>query len=120
MRRFLLRLLTFFRTGHAEAQLAREIEAHLQLLEESFIAKGLGADEARHAARRAFGGVEQAKEHQRDARSFGSIDAWWLDIKLGARIAAKSPGLSIVGGLGMAVAIAIGAVVFTMLYGHLR
>ena len=53
MRRFLLRLLTFFRTGHAEAELAREIEAHLQLLEEGFIAKGMSADAGalRRAAR---------------------------------------------------------------------
>ena len=32
-----------------------------------------------------------------------------LDIKLGARILAKSPGLSLVGGLGIAVAVALGA-----------
>jgi len=32
-----------------------------------------------------------------------------LDLKLGARLLAKSPGLAIVGGLGMAVAIALGA-----------
>ena len=31
-----------------------------------------------------------------------------LDIKLGARILAKSPGLSLVGGLGIAVAVALG------------
>ena len=32
-----------------------------------------------------------------------------LDIKLGARILAKSPGLSVVGGLGIAVAVALAA-----------
>jgi predicted permease len=32
-----------------------------------------------------------------------------LDLKLGARLLAKSPGLALVGGLGMAVAIALGA-----------
>jgi putative ABC transport system permease protein len=32
-----------------------------------------------------------------------------LDVKLGARILAKSPGLSLVGGLGIAVAVALGA-----------
>src|SRR5690349_19744922 len=32
-----------------------------------------------------------------------------LDIKLGARILAKSPGLSLVGGLGIAVAVALAA-----------
>ena len=33
----------------------------------------------------------------------------WLDVKLGARMLVKHPGLTLVGGLGMAVAIAIGA-----------
>ena len=33
----------------------------------------------------------------------------WLDIKLGLRMLAKHPGLSVVGGLAMAVAVAIGA-----------
>jgi hypothetical protein len=32
-----------------------------------------------------------------------------LDLKLGARMLAKSPGLAIIGGLGMAVAVALGA-----------
>jgi hypothetical protein len=32
-----------------------------------------------------------------------------LDVKLGARLLAKSPGLALVGGLGMAVAVALGA-----------
>ena len=38
----------------------------------------------------------------------------WLDVKLGVRMLAKSPGLSLVGGLGMAVAIAIGAGFFEL------
>lgn len=110
IRRFLLRLLSFFRSGRAEAELAREINAHLQLLEDDFLAQGMSPAEARSAARRAFGGVEQVKEHQRDARSFRWLDSWWLDCKLGARMLVKYPGLTLVGGVGMAVAIAIGAV----------
>jgi putative ABC transport system permease protein len=38
----------------------------------------------------------------------------WLDIKLGARMLIKYPGLAIVGGVGMAVAIAIGAGFFNV------
>jgi putative ABC transport system permease protein len=40
----------------------------------------------------------------------------WLDIKLGARMLVKYPGLALVGGLGMAVAIAIGAGSFAFFY----
>jgi putative ABC transport system permease protein len=45
-----------------------------------------------------------------------SIGISWLDIKLGARMLVKYPGLALVGGLGMAVAIAIGAGSFAFFY----
>lgn len=38
----------------------------------------------------------------------------WLDVKLGLRMLAKYPGLSLVGGLGMAVVVAIGALFAAM------
>ena len=62
VRRFLSRLLASVRRKRAEAELSREIAAHLQLVEDDFVSKGMSRAEARHAARRAFGGVEQAKE----------------------------------------------------------
>ena len=68
MRRTILRLLSSFRSSRAERELSREIRAHLQLLEDQYIAGGMDPEEARYAARRAFGGVEQVKEHQREVR----------------------------------------------------
>ncbi|HVL66213.1 MAG TPA: ABC transporter permease [Vicinamibacterales bacterium] len=112
LRRFVLRLVSFLRPGRAESELSREIAAHLRLLEDEFIRKGMSPREARDAARRAFGGVEQVKERQRDVRSFGSIDTWWLDLKLGARMLARYPGVSLVGGFALAFGIAVGAAGF--------
>ena len=120
VRRFVQRLLAVFRPGRAEADLAHEIEAHLRLLEDRFIAQGMSAADARYAARRAFGGIEQAKEHQRDARSFRSLESWWLDCRLGARMLVKYPGLTLIGGIGMAVAIAVSATSFAFLYASLH
>lgn len=114
IRRCILRLLSVFRAGRAEVDLAREIAAHLQMLEDEFIAQGMSAADARCAARRAFGGVEQAKEHQRDVRSFRSLGNSWTDIKLGLRMLVKYPGLTLVGGLGIAVAVAIAAGAFSI------
>jgi putative ABC transport system permease protein len=119
IRRFVLRLLSFFRTGAAEAELSREIHSHLQLLEDAFVSKGMPRDDARLAARRAFGGVEQAKEHQRDARGFRWLEDSRIDLKLGARMLVKYPGLSIIGGAGLAVGVAIGAGFFAFLYSFL-
>ncbi len=112
IRRFFFRLLAFFRLGSAEAELSREITSHLQLLEDEFVSTGMSRDDARLAARRAFGGVEQAKEHQRDARGFRWLDDSRIDFKLGARMLVKYPGLSAIGGVGLTVAIAIGAAFF--------
>ena len=120
MRRLALRLWSFVRSGKANAELAREIDAHLRLLEARFMAQGMIAGDARDAARRAFGGqVEQTKLRHRDARSFRWLDESWLDLKLGARMLVKYPGLTIVGGLGMAVAMAISAASFAFFYAYL-
>ena len=118
MRRFFRRLVAPFRSNHAEAELAREIRSHLRLLEDRFLARGMSPEEARYAAQRAFGGVEQAKEHQRDARSFRWIDDSRADMKLGARMLVKYPGLSLVGGFGLAASIAIGMSAFAFFYAY--
>jgi predicted permease len=43
----------------------------------------------------------------------------WLDVRLGLRMLVKHPGLTLVGGLGMAVAIAISAGSFAFFHSHL-
>jgi predicted permease len=111
MRRTILRLLSSLRPGHAESELDREIRSHLRLLEDKYVAEGMSQSDARYAARRAFGGVEQVKEHQRDARMFRWLAGWPMDLKLGARMLVKYPGLTVVGGLAMAFAIWAGLVI---------
>ena len=115
MRRTIHRLLSSLRSSRAEQELAREIRSHLQLLEDQYVAKGMTAEEAHYAALRAFGGVEQAKAHQRDARMFGWLAGWPMDLKLGGRMLVKYPGLTIVGGLAMAFAIWVGIIIFQVI-----
>ena len=106
------RLAASFRRRRAEADLAREVEAHLQLLEEKFVAEGMSSEEARFAAKRAFGNIEQTKELQRDERSFRWLTGWAMELRLGVRMLVRYPGLTVVGGLAMAFAILVGAGVF--------
>lgn len=112
MRRTILRLLSSLRLDRGEFDLDREIRSHLQLLEDKYVADGMSRSDARYAARRAFGGVEQVKELQRDVRMFRWLAGWPMDLKLGARMLVKYPGLTIVGGLAMAFAICVGLVIF--------
>jgi putative ABC transport system permease protein len=115
MRRTILRLLSSLRPERAESELDREIRSHLQLLEDKYVAEGMARAEARYAARRAFGGVEQVKEHQREARMFRWLAGWPMDLKLGGRMLVKYPGLTIVGGVAMAFAICVGTAIFQVL-----
>src|SRR5688572_19678898 len=112
MRRTILGLLSSFRSSRAERELARRVRSHLQLLEDQYIASGMDAEEARYAALRAFGGVEQVKEHHRETRMFRWLAGWPMDLKVGGRMLVKYPGLTIVGGLAMAFAIWVGIVIF--------
>ena len=112
MRRTIHRLLSSLRSSRDESELDREIRSHLQLLEDKYVADGMPRSEARYAARRAFGGVEQMKARQRDARMFRWLAGWPMDLKLGARMLVKYPGLTIIGGVAMAFAICVGLVTF--------
>ena len=69
-KRFLYKLRNFVRPGRAEQDLAREIGLHLELLQDKFRRLGMSADEARLAAKRAYGGIEQAKELHGQERSW--------------------------------------------------
>lgn len=112
LRRFFRRLAALVRSGRAERDLSREITAHLQLLEDDFVAGGMSRAAARAAAKRAFGGVEQAKEQQRDARGFRVLAGWPMDLKLGVRMLGRTPGLTVIGVIALAVAIGGGAAYF--------
>ena len=70
---------------------------------------GLAADEARRQALAAFGGVQKHKEELRDGRGLAWLGGLSLDVKLGFRMLLKYPGLTLAGGLAIAIAIGIGA-----------
>lgn len=73
--------------------------------------------EAMRRARVAFGGVEKHKEDMRDGRNRRWLSGLSLDFKLGVRMLVKYPGLTLVGLVGLSVAVAIGAVGFSAIYG---
>jgi hypothetical protein len=49
-----------------EAELDAELRAHLEMAAEENIRRGMAPEDARYAARREFGGVEQVKETYRE------------------------------------------------------
>ena len=115
-RRFLLRIYNAIRPGRAERQLAREVSAHLAMLEESFLARGLTPADARAEARRAFGGIEQARLVQRDARSFVWLEDARRDLQYAARTLAGAPGFTGVAVLTLALGIGSVTIIYSVIH----
>ena len=114
-RRFLQRLHNLFRPGSAESQVDREVSAHLALLEDEFIRQGMSVDQARLAARRRFGGVDQTKEQHRDARSFVWVEDLGRDIRYAVRALARTPGFAVAAVLTLAIGIGGSTAVFSLI-----
>jgi putative ABC transport system permease protein len=102
-----------------DAEMEEEMRFHIEMEAGRLVReRGLDAREARRRAAVAFGGVEKHKEEVRDARGLAWVPGVSLDLRLGARMLVKHPGLTVVGGLGMAVAIAVSAGFFTLFHSY--
>jgi predicted permease len=107
--------MALFGRSRREAELSDEIRAHLDLLADKYVLRGMSPRDARAAARRDFGGVDQMKEQYRDQRAFPLVDTVTQDVRYALRSFRKSPGFVAAVVLSLAVGIGANSVVFTAL-----
>jgi predicted permease len=95
MRAFLSRVLDFALRRRRDDRLSEEVQAHLDLLADDYVARGLSPADARLAARKAFGGVDQMQERYRDQRGLPFVDVFVQDVRFAFRLMRKSPSFSL-------------------------
>lgn len=104
----------FARAG--DRRLAEELRAHLDLLADDYVAKGLTSEDARLAARKAFGGVDQMKEGYRDQRGLPALDGLLQDVRAAARLFARDRWLTTATVAALAIGMAGSATMFSLIY----
>jgi putative ABC transport system permease protein len=119
LNRLKLRLRALFHKAEMERELDEELRFHLEKEIEQNLRRGLTPEEARYAALRSFGGMEQVKEESRDARGVRALEEIWQDLRYSARMLLKKPGFTAVTvltlSLGMGACTAIFSIVDAVL-----
>jgi predicted permease len=115
VRSFFARLRNVLRKNSVDRDMADQTEHHLELMTEENILLGMGPAEARQAALKKFGGVEQIKERAREESTFAWLEHLLQDVKYGVRQLARNPGFTLIAVFSIAVAIGTNTAIFSLL-----
>jgi predicted permease len=113
LRVFAARLKALFAQDKGNREFDDEVQAHLLLLTEQYLRRGMPAEEARLAARRQFGNSSLVRERHREARSFLSLSAFWRDVRFGARQLTRNPVFTVIAVSSLGLGIGANTAIFS-------
>jgi putative ABC transport system permease protein len=120
LRILISRFVALFRKARREQELDEEVRSHLEMLTEENLRKGMSPEEARYAALRSFGGVEQMKERYRDQRGLPWLESFFQDLRYGLRGLRRNPGFAAVAVITLSLGIGTNTAIFSVVWRPMR
>src|SRR5262249_8985061 len=114
MRQLLQRVVAQFRAREYDREFEAEMAAHLEFAIEENLQRGMTPAEAQRQAMVKFGGRQQSRERQREARSFSWPDEICQDLRFTWRTLRKDSGFTAIALVILTLAIGANTVVFSV------
>jgi predicted permease len=108
------RIVSVFRSGKMEQDLADELRSHLEMRAEDSNDAGLPEQEAQLDARRRLGNELRLREEMRQIHTWRWLETVWQDIRYGLRTLRRSPGVTFVAMATITLTIGATTGVFTL------